>query len=234
MTSSDDDVEYAQKPYAAPPGSTEILLVRHGQSGAYRPGEPFPLVDGQGDPPLTEHGRWQAERVGERLRGLAVDAVYVTTLQRTAQTAAPLIGHLGVEVIVEPDLREIHLGDWEGGVFREMVARRDPALAEVERTQDWGAIPGAETFAQLRERVVAALGRIHLAHRGSLVVAVSHGGAIGAALSHATGSHPMALSTADNASINHLILTDDRWILRRFNDTNHLGEGLTAAGEGLT
>ena len=231
---SEEEVEYGQRPFEAPPGATELLLVRHGQSAAYREGEPFALVDGQGDPPLTAHGQWQASRVGERLRHAEIDAVYVTTLQRTSQTAAPLLGHLGLEPIVEPDLREIHLGEWEGGVFRKKVADRDPAFLEVERTQDWGAIPGAETFGQLQERVVGAITRIHAAHPGQRVVAVSHGGAIGAALSDATGAKPLAFATTDNGSIAHLIVLGDRWILRRYNDTGHLGGDLSAAAEGLT
>ena len=229
-----EEIAYGQRPFEAPPGATELLLVRHGQSAPYRPGEPFALVDGQGDPPLSDHGHWQAEQVGARLAAESIDAIYVTTLQRTVQTAAPLVGRLGLTPLVEPDLREIHLGEWEGGLFREKAANRDPAFLEVERAQDWGAIPGAESFDELRRRVVAAIGRIHAAHPGQRVVAVSHGGAIGAALSHATGARPIALSTADNASINHLVVDGDRWVLRRYNDTGHLGGDLSARAEGLT
>ena len=217
-----------------PSGATEVFLVRHGQSAAYKDGEPFSLVDGQGDPPLTSHGHWQAAQVGERLRRVDIAAVYVTTLQRTAQTAAPLLAHLGQDAIVEPDLREIHLGEWEGGVFRKKVADRDPAFLEVERTQDWSAIPGAESFSQLRDRVVGAIGRIHEAHPGSRVVAVSHGGAIGAALSHATGSNPLAFSAIENAAMAHLIVLGYRGIVRLYCDTGHLGGELSALAEGLT
>lgn len=231
---TDEDVEYGQRPFQAPPGATEILLVRHGQSAAFKDGEPFDLVDGQGDPPLTTHGRWQAAQVGDRLRHVAIDAVYVTNLRRTVQTAEPLLDHLGREASVEPDLREVHLGEWEGGIFRKKVAERDPAFLEVERSQDWSAIPGAESFEQLQRRVVAAIDRIHRTHRGGRVVAVSHGGAIGAALSHATGSRPLAFAATDNASIAHLIVLDDRWILRRYNDTGHLGGELSATAEGLS
>ena len=63
---------------------------------------------------------------------------------------------------------------------------------------------------------------------------MSHGGAIGSAVAVASGSRALAFATADNASITHLILHGDRWTVRRFNDTNHLGDGLSATGEGLT
>ena len=108
--------EYRQHRFTRPPGATEILLVRHGESRAFN-GVPFPMIDGQGDPELSELGRDQAERVGERLCDQPIDAIYVTNLRRTAETAAPLARRLNIEPVVEPDLREVHLGEWEGGIF---------------------------------------------------------------------------------------------------------------------
>ncbi|MQY04759.1 hypothetical protein ACRB68_28210 [Actinomadura sp. RB68] len=61
-----------------------------------------------------------------RLAGERVDAVYVTPLRRTHQSAAPLALALGVEPVVEDGLREVHLGEWEGGAFRRMVAENAP------------------------------------------------------------------------------------------------------------
>lgn len=229
-----EKVEYGQRAFEAPAGATEILLVRHGQSAPYRDGEPFDLVDGQGDPPLSGHGRWQAEQVAERLGHVEVHALYVTTLRRTSETAAPLSARLDLRPMIEPDLREVHLGDWEGGVFRVMAAERHPALSAMESTQEWGAIPGAETSAALRVRVRWAIERIHRDHPGQRVVAVSHGGAIGAVLAEATGSRSLAFSATDNASISHLVIHGDRWIVRRYNDTGHLAGELSAASEGLT
>ncbi|HEX7992536.1 MAG TPA: histidine phosphatase family protein, partial [Streptosporangiaceae bacterium] len=81
---------YRQRTFPVPDGALDLLLVRHGQSEAYVEGKPFPLVDGHGDPPLSELGRSQALRVRDRLAETGIDAIYVTTLCRTAQTAAPL------------------------------------------------------------------------------------------------------------------------------------------------
>ncbi len=82
--------EYRQQTFARPPGATEILLVRHGESRAATAEAPFPLVDGQGDPELHPNGREQARRVAQRLRHEKIAAVYVTNLRRTTETAAPL------------------------------------------------------------------------------------------------------------------------------------------------
>ena len=62
---------------------------------------PFPLVDGRSDPALAPEGREQAERVAARLAAAGIDAIYVTTLRRTAETAAPLATRLGLVPAVE-------------------------------------------------------------------------------------------------------------------------------------
>src|SRR4051794_308488 len=92
------ETEYRQGRFRRPPGACEILLVRHGESGPARPGEPFPLVDGQGDPALDPVGVEQAKRAADRLieSGQEIAAIYVTTLRRTHQTAAPLASRLGI------------------------------------------------------------------------------------------------------------------------------------------
>jgi probable phosphoglycerate mutase len=233
-TSDGEKAEYGQRPFQAPPGATEILLVRHGQSAAYIEGEPFALVDGQGDPPLSPLGEWQALQVAERLSSVQLAAIYVTTLQRTHQTAAPLAARLGLTPVLEGDLREVHLGEWEGGVFRVMAAQGHPAMAEMSVKQDWGVIPGGERSEDLRARVRAAIERIHAAHPGERVVAVSHGGAIGAVLAEASGATTFAFAGADNASISHLVVLGDRWTVRRFNDTGHLAGELSAEADAPT
>ncbi len=233
-TNAGEKPEYGQRAFEAPPGATEILLVRHGQSAPYRDGEPFPLVDGQGDPPLSPLGEKQAGQVAERLGSVAIDAIYVTTLTRTHQTAAPLAARLGLQPVVEAGLREVHLGEWEGGVFRVMAAQGHPALAEMGARQDWGMIPGGERSEDLRARVRASIERIHTAHPGQRIVAVSHGGAIGAVLAEASGATTFAFAGADNASVSHLVVLGDRWTVRRFNDTGHLDGELSAAAEAPT
>jgi hypothetical protein len=131
-----------------PPGSTELWLVRHGASADSLEGETFELVEGQGDPPLSEAGHHQAERVGLRLAQEPFDALYVTTLQRTVQTAAPLVARSGMTAFVEADLREVFLGDWEGGILRMKSADGDPLFTQVlaeQRRLRWSTATGHRT-----------------------------------------------------------------------------------------
>lgn len=215
---------YRQRSFPVPDGAVDLLLVRHGQSEAYVEGRPFPLVDGHGDPPLSELGGEQASLVCGRLAGLRIDAIYVTTLRRTVQTAAPLAGRLGLEPRVEPGLREVYLGEWEGGLYRKMVADFHPIAQRMFAEERWDVIPGAESLVSFDGRVRAAIGRIAAQHAGQRVAVFTHGGVIGQVLALATGSRPFAFNAADNASISRVIVTPGPWYIRCFNDTAHLEE----------
>ena len=199
-----------------------MLLIRHGETQAAVRGQSFPLVEGQGDPALHPEGEAQAIAVGERLKAEPIKAIYVTTMQRTHQTAAPLVRHLGIEPRVERDLREVFLGDWDGGEYRFRVMDRDPAFVRAKERQEWGEVPGAETTAALQARVKAGLMRIAQAHADELVAVVVHGGVIGAALAVATGSPAFAFHGAENGSISRLVIQGEHMILRGFNDVSHL------------
>jgi probable phosphoglycerate mutase len=218
------ETAYRQRRFQPPPGATEILLVRHGESAPEIPGQPAPQVDGHGDPPLAPGGHRQAELVGARLAQQAISAIYVSTLQRTHQTAAPLARHLGLAPIVEPDLREVHLGEWEG-TFRQRVAEGGPLVTQLFQEGRWDVIPGAEPEEAFARRTAEAVERIARAHPGQQVVAVCHGGVIGQLVATASrGGNAFAFSGADNTSISRLVVVGDRWIIRGFNDVAHLPE----------
>ncbi|MBQ0928114.1 histidine phosphatase family protein [Saccharopolyspora endophytica] len=220
------DVEYRQSAFTPPAGATDILLVRHGESAPAVPGRPFDLVDGQGDPELAPAGRVHAERVGRRLADERLDALYVTNLRRTSETAAPLATRLGLVPQVEKDLREVHLGEFEGGLFRQKVAQNDPVIQRMHSEGRWDVIPGAEPAEALRDRVAGAIGRLAAAHPDERIAVFTHGGVIGEIMSIASGSLPMAFLGASNGSISQIVVTAERWIVRRFNDTAHLDGGL--------
>lgn len=225
---------YRQTRFQAPPGATEVLLVRHGESEPAIEGQDFELVDGQGNPALSPEGREQAELVGRRLAEEHVDAIYVSSLRRTAQTAEPLAHRLSMTPVVDPDLREVFLGDWEGGLFRQKIVEQDPIAVRMHQEQRWDVIPRAEPSAAFARRVRAAMERIAAAHPDQRVVAFSHGGTIGEVLALAAHSKPFAFAGADNASISQVVISEERWAIRRFNDTAHLGPRLSTSAAPLT
>jgi probable phosphoglycerate mutase len=215
---------FEQLPYALPADATEVILVRHGASAAAIPGARFPLVEGRGDPPLSEAGHRQAEAVGARLAAEPPARLYVSNLRRTHETAAPLAAATGLEPIVIGDLAEVHLGEWEGGEYRVRAGRGDPIVTRMFAEQRWDVVPGGESMESLGGRVRASIERI-VAETGpdATAAAVVHGAVIGEICRQATDSRPFAFVHADNGSISRLVvLGDGRWQLRSFNDTSHL------------
>ena len=215
---------YPQRAFALPPDATEVVLVRHGASEAAVPGQPFPLVLGRGDPPLSQQGREQAQAVAARLAGEPLVALFVTPLRRTAETAAPLAERAGLDPSAVEELCEIHLGEWEGGEFRIRVADGDPLALRLLAEERWDLIPGAESMDALSARVRAGVeGIVAATGPGRTAAAVVHGGVIGEICRQATESRPFAFIHADNGSLTRLVvLGDGRWLLRSFNDTAHL------------
>jgi 2,3-bisphosphoglycerate-dependent phosphoglycerate mutase len=215
---------YRQRAFAVPPDATELIVVRHAASAPIGPGESFPLVGGHGDPPLAPEGAAQAAAVAERLHGEPIRALFVTPLQRTAQTAEPLVAATGLRPVVIEDLREVHLGEWEGGEYRIRLADRDPIAMQALLEERWDAIPGAESMDALSARVGAGLDRmLGELGPGGVGVAVLHGGVIGEVCRQVTGSRPFAFIHADNCSISRIVrFPTGHRILRNFNDTAHL------------
>lgn len=219
-----DRDSFEQSPYELPPGSTEVVLVRHGASEAAVIGARFPLVDGHSDPALGDSGKAQAEMVAEALRHEDVAGIFASTLRRTQESAAPLAAELELEPRILFELREVFLGDFEGGEYRIRQAQGDPTVQRVFAEERWDAIPNGESFeefgARLRkgiEGVVAAVGP------ETTAVAFVHGAVIGQLCRMATDSRPFAFVHADNGSITRIVVhADGNWLLRSFNDINHL------------
>jgi 2,3-bisphosphoglycerate-dependent phosphoglycerate mutase len=215
---------YPQRGFQLPPDATDLLLIRHGASAAAVPGEWFELLEGQADPPLAPEGEEQAGKVAAAVASEPLSALFVTPLQRTSQTAAPIAERTGLEPVVVTELREIMLGEWEGGEFRIRVANGDPIAARLFEEERWEVIPGAETMESFGARVAAGLERvIDEIGPGGTGAAVLHGGVIAAICHQVTHSRPFAFLTVDNTSITRLVRhADGRWLLRYFNETAHL------------
>ena len=154
--------------------TTKIFLVRHAEAE----GNLFRVAHGQYDSNLTPRGYRQLHYLRERFRGEKLDAVYGSDLTRTHATASALYVPRGLDFRPEPRLREVRLGDWEERTWAE-ISRADRRMYEDfnKRPHLW-RVEGAETFAQVRDRMVAAVRDIAAAHPGGTVAAASHGAAL--------------------------------------------------------
>ena len=157
----------------------KIYLVRHGQSE----GNVKNLWYGSSDLPLTDLGRHQARQAGEKLREIDLPVCYVSPLIRARHTAELVLEGRAVPMVVEPDLREQHMGLFEPKSVPEIKAE-NPAFFRALMA-DWIHItpPEGEPFdTGLAPRVANVLDSIVekgedaliVAHNGPLVFAISH------------------------------------------------------------
>jgi len=209
-----------------PPEAVDLILVRHGESAHWVEGEPMEMLSGQGDPPLSEVGLDQARALADRLGNLRVDAIYTSTLRRTQQTAAPFAAATGIEPVALDALREIHLGDWEGGGYRKHGSEGHPLFWEHVRQRRWDVIPGAESDEDFRARVRDAIETIAADHPGQRVMVVAHGGVIDMVLAIALDLERSLVLGVDQSSITRVVVMGDIWRVRQVNDTSHLGDPL--------
>jgi len=157
---------------------THLCLIRHGQTDWNLEGR----YQGQSDVPLNEKGLEQAKSLIEKLDGQTFAAIYSSDLERARQTAEPVAKTLGMTVNIEPRLREINQGQWEGVLVENIKAR----YAEIwsQRTEDPANVrpPGGETVREVATRVYAALDDIARKYPGENVLVVSHGLSIATAI----------------------------------------------------
>jgi len=161
--------------------NTTILLIRHGQTD-------WNLTrrsQGHINIPLNEAGRRQSELVARRLAGWPVSALYSSDLLRASQTAAVIGRHLGIEPVLQSDLRERSGGIFEGYTLDELRQRHPEAL---KAFQDHSRTPpGAESNLDLARRATPALERIVTAHPGEVVALVTHGGTLRVLIAYILG-----------------------------------------------
>ncbi|NJC96166.1 MAG: hypothetical protein C3F07_11400 [Anaerolineales bacterium] len=157
---------------------TRLCLVRHGQTDWNLEGR----YQGQSDVPLNENGLAQARQLAEQLNGQHFDAIYSSDLRRARQTAEPMAKMLGMTVNIEPRLREINQGEWEGVLVEDIKARY--AKLWSQRTVDPASVrpPGGETVGEVAARVYAALDEIARLFPAGDVLVVSHGLSIATAI----------------------------------------------------
>ena len=163
---------------------TRILLVRHGQSEWNAQGR----WQGQADPHLSDHGREQASLAASALRGFE-GIVFSSPLLRARETAEIISSHVADgSVFIEPDLREIDVGEFSG-LTNDEIEQHLPDEWRMLRAGELAAFPGGEARDDFLRRVLGSLERIAVHHPGADVLAVAHGGAIAAVERH-LGVHP--------------------------------------------
>ncbi|MEV4595946.1 histidine phosphatase family protein [Amycolatopsis sp. NPDC049253] len=200
-----------------------LFLVRHGQTDGNVRGALDTALPG---PPLTELGQEQAKALAGRLAAEPIVAVYASQATRAQQTAAPLAEVLGLEVQVIEGVKEVDAGDLEGATDAESIRTYlETAKRWTEGDLD-AAIPGGESGAQVRARMVGAADDLRAKHEQTdpdgIVVLVSHGGAIRLGAEFLASNVPGDLASSaliPNTGIVELLAEPDGWRCLTWVDT---------------
>lgn len=165
---------------------THIDLIRHGEpvgGRAYR---------GDGcDDPLSETG-WQ------QMRAAVADApgwerVVSSPMRRCREFAEVLCAERGLPLQIEPRLREIGLGAWEGLKPHELLARRAEEYAAFYADPVAHPIEGGEPVLDFMARVSTVLDELLQVHAGERLLLVTHAGVIRAAVAHVLHTSPTGM-----------------------------------------
>ncbi len=186
---------------------TELILIRHGETDWNR----RQCFQGHLDVPLNERGLAQAERLGARLAAERIDALVVSDLMRTRQTAAPLAGQTKLVPSYTPTLREQAFGILEGLSFEDIRVQHPAEFALWAKHEPDYALPGgAESRTLFHRRVIGALQQLATQHSGQRLAVVTHGGVLDMVWRTAKGLslHGARECAIPNTGINRVQLKD--------------------------
>ena len=181
------------------PFAHRLVFLRHGET-AYNAEN---RLQGQRDIPLNARGRGQARAVGGTLRARikpeierleAADAFIASPLKRARETmeiAREAMGLAPGRYRLDPLLKELSFGAWEGLTWPEIETRDRQGLRAREKDKWNFAPPGGESYAMLAERLRPWLGGL----TGDAFV-VAHGGVARALMTLIAGVKPAKATDA--------------------------------------
>jgi probable phosphoglycerate mutase len=204
--------------------STRVYLVRHGATNMTAENR----FSGATGADLSDEGRRQSVRLGERLRDDGISAVYASPLARSADTARLIADGCGLAPILREELREISHGPWEGLTRAEVEERFPGEYAAWEEDPFTYAPAGAESGVAVLARALPAIREIVTAHADQSVVVVSHKATIRLVLCSLLGIDARGYRDRldqSPACLNVLDFKDPvRARLTLFNDTSHYAD----------
>lgn len=147
-----------------------LYLLRHGETAYSRTGG----FCGDLDPELTEDGLQMAKAFAEGYCTLEWKAVYVSPMQRTIATAAPLCQATGIEMELRPGLKEIRYGLWEGQTAEFVKEAYGDDYVRWLTEPAWNPPTAGETAVQVASRSSLVISEIEEKYREGNVLVVAH------------------------------------------------------------
>lgn len=156
-----------------------LYLIRHGQST----NNVEHIIAGRLDLPLNECGRRQCRALQERMKGVGLDAVFCSGLQRASESAQLLCQGRAISPKQHADIMEVDFGAWQGLTFAQVEQRYPHEYDTWVKNWTKFAVPGGEAFRQAQERCEEFYEMIESGYDGKNVAIVAHQGILRVLLS---------------------------------------------------
>lgn len=193
----------------------KLLLLRHGDIGA----EYCDRYIGSTNVSMSPRGHRQIRAVRALLPEGSPYQCISSPMKRCMETAAVIMEAADMKFTIDPDLREIDFGRWEGMAFDEIQkAFPGEMVSWAELSADF-SFPEGEKFADFQARITGVAHRLEK-HPAETLVVCTHGGVIRLLICHFLGlqSWQYILFKVKHASLTTIELFDGSGILCGLNE----------------
>jgi broad specificity phosphatase PhoE len=205
---------------------TRFLLLRHAETAA-----PQVFHGAESDIGLSERGARQVQVLAPILAAEKPSAIICSGMRRAIATATPIAEACGLPLQIEPHLHERRVGPLSGQPFDD--SRWPETMNRWIAGDTAFTVDGAESFEDIRQRVVPIWQRLTAEHAGRTAVIVAHGTvnkvlllSIDAGLTHSDWNRFKSL----NLGVHELLHVDGRWHILRLADVPPAVQSLGTTG----
>ncbi len=200
---------------------TTIYLIRHAEAE----GNLYRIAQGQSNGLITCRGRKQIAALAKRFEDVHIDAVYSSDLLRTCSTAQGIYIPKNLPLHRVKGLREVNMGEWEGKTWQQLNMEDGEEMFHFNRQLDRWHTKGAESAAEVRDRMIATLREIAAENKGKTVACFSHGAAMRITLGSLQGLPLSAIGDTphgDNTAVSKLEVENGEIKVIYRDDNSHL------------
>jgi probable phosphoglycerate mutase len=189
----------------------KIGIIRHGSTAWNKEGR----EQGNSDIPLDEEGLSGAHQLAERLKTEEWNIVYSSNLLRAQQTAEIVAEKIGIQIQLDPRLREVSGGLIEGTTEEERVLKWGGKWWELDL--------GIESDDKVIARGLSLIEELNDKHINQNILIVSHGSFLKKILKVLV-PHFKIEDSLRNTSFTSLVKYENGWDCNLYNCTKHLIE----------
>ena len=199
----------------------EIYLIRHGECVKSSP-KYYSIEKKSMNTPLTENGKNQAKKLGEKLKGIHFDKIYSSDLDRAMETSKIINSYINSLIISSKSFKEIYMGS----LYLNKTWNDFPEIFEKWKLHKEDIpYPNGENGDNVWQRCKCELERINEIENNRIAI-VCHGGTIRSIICGLLNiSQEIRFffgSPPEFCSISKIVKNDNQYFLHIFNDYNHI------------